>query len=88
VPNGDVSSQKKVSDLTLTEVADQMQMLEYIATNTPQGLTDADRRFRQELEEHEKLLARDRSRDPKLEDDVAIATVKAKLPWLIETKRL
>jgi hypothetical protein len=39
-----------------------------MATNTPQGLTEADRGFRQELEEREKLLLRDRSTDPKLED--------------------
>jgi hypothetical protein len=64
----DESSQKKASDLTLSEVKDQLQILEYMETNTPQGLTDADRKFRQELEEQEKLLVRDRSRDPKLED--------------------
>jgi hypothetical protein len=68
VPNDDESSQKKVSDLTLSEVNDQLQILEYIETNTPQGLTDGDRRFRHELEEQEKLLVRERSRDPKLED--------------------
>jgi hypothetical protein len=68
VANGDESSEKKVSDLTLTEVKDQLQGLEYIELNTPQGLTDADRRFREELEEREKLLLHDRSTDPKLED--------------------
>jgi hypothetical protein len=68
VANGDEIGQKKVSDLTLTEVKDQLQGLEYIELNTPQGLTDADRRFREELEEREKLLLRDRSTDPKLED--------------------
>jgi hypothetical protein len=68
VPNGDESSEKKVSDLTLSEVVDQLQILEYMETNTPQGLTEADRGFRQELEEREKLLLRDRSSDPKLED--------------------
>jgi hypothetical protein len=68
VPNGDDSSEKKVSDLTLSEVIDQLQILEYMETNTPQGLTDADRGFRQELEERERLLLRDRSTDPKLED--------------------
>ncbi len=68
MPNGDENSQKKVSDLTLPEVVDQLQILEYMATNTLQGLTDADRAFRQELEEREKLLLRDRSTDPKLED--------------------
>jgi len=68
VPDGDESSEKKVSDLTLSDVNDQLQILEYMETNTTQGLTDADRRFRHELEEQEKLLARDRSRDPKLED--------------------
>ena len=68
MPNGDESSEKKVSDLTLSEVVDQLQILEYMETNTPQGLTEADRGFRQELEEREKLLLRDRSSDPKLED--------------------
>lgn len=68
MPNGDESSEKKVSDLTLSEVKDQLQILEYMETNTPQGLTDGDRRFREELEEREKLLLRDRSTDPKLED--------------------
>ena len=66
--NGDEIGQKKVSDLTLTEVKDQLQGLEYIELNTPQGLTEADHAFRQELEEREKLLLRDRSTDPKLED--------------------
>jgi hypothetical protein len=68
VPNDDESIEKKVSDLTLSEVLDQLQILEYMATNTPQGLTEGDRRFREELEEREKLLLRDRSTDPKLED--------------------
>jgi hypothetical protein len=68
VPDDDESSQKKVSDLTLSEVVDQLQILEYIETNTPQGLTDGDRRFQQELEEQEKLLADEQSREPKLED--------------------
>ena len=68
MPNGDESSEKKVSDLTFSEVKDQLQGLEYIEFNTPQGLTDGDRRFRQELEEREKLLLHDRSTDPKLED--------------------
>lgn len=66
--SGDESSQRKVSDLTLSEVIDQLQILEYMATNTPQDLTEADRRFREELEEREKLLLHDRSTDPKLED--------------------
>ena len=68
MPNGDESSERKVSDLTLSEVKDQLQGLEYIELNMPQGLTDGDRRFRQELEEREKLLLHDRSTDPKLED--------------------
>jgi hypothetical protein len=68
VPDDDESSRQKASDLPLTEVLNQLQILEYMETNTPQGLTDADRAFRQELEEREKLLLRDRSTDPKLED--------------------
>jgi len=68
VASGDESSEKKVSDLTLSEVKDQLQGLEYIELNTPQGLTEGDRRFREELEEREKLLLRDRSTDLKLED--------------------
>jgi hypothetical protein len=68
VANGDEIGQKKVSDLTLTEVKDQLQGLEYIELNTPQGLTDGDRRFREELEERQKLLVSNRSTDPKLED--------------------
>ena len=68
MPDDDESSRQKASDLPLTEVLNQLQILEYMETNTPQGLTDADRAFRQELEEREKLLLRDRSTDPKLED--------------------
>jgi hypothetical protein len=68
VPDDDESSRQKASDLPLTEVLNQLQILEYMETNTPQGLTDGDRRFREELEERQKLLIRDRSTDPKLED--------------------
>jgi hypothetical protein len=64
----DESSRQQASDLPLTEVLNQLQILEYMETNTPQGLTDDDRRFREELEERQKLLLRDRSTDPKLED--------------------
>jgi hypothetical protein len=68
VPDDDESSRQKASDLPLTEVLNQLQILEYMETNTPQGLTDGDRRFREELEERQKLLIGDRSTDPKLED--------------------
>ena len=68
MPDDDESSRQKASDLPLTEVLNQLQILEYMETNTPQGLTDGDRRFREELEERQKLLIRDRSTDPKLED--------------------
>jgi len=47
---------KKISALTLCEVNDQLQILEYIATNTPQGLTPGDRILLQKLEKHEKRL--------------------------------
>jgi hypothetical protein len=68
VDQGDYILHKKVSELTLTQGMEQLQMLEYSELNGPRALTDADRKFRQELEEQEKLLLRDRSRDPKLED--------------------
>jgi len=68
VPDDDESSRQNASDLPLTEVLNQLQILEYMETNTPQGLTEGDRRFREELEERQKLLLRDRSTDPKLED--------------------
>ena len=54
--------------MTLSEVADQLQILEYIELNKPGEFTEGDRRLRQELEEREKQLVRDRSLDPKLED--------------------
>jgi len=68
VDQGDYILHKKVSELTLTQVMEQLQMLEYSELNSPQALSVADRKFRQELEEQEKLLIRDRSSDPKLED--------------------
>ena len=68
VPDDDESSRRKASELPLTEVLNQLQMLEYSELNGPRPLTDADRQYRQELEEREKLLLRDRSTDPKLED--------------------
>jgi len=47
---------KKISALTLSEVVDQLQILEYIATNTAQGLTDGDRILLRKLEKHEQRL--------------------------------
>jgi hypothetical protein len=43
-------------------------MLEYRELNGPRALTDADRQYRQELEEHQELLVRGRSGDPKIEE--------------------
>lgn len=45
-----------VSALTFSEVYDQLQILEYIATNTREGLTDGDREFRRALQERESFL--------------------------------
>ena len=47
---------KKISALTLSEVTDHLQILEYIATNTAQGLTDGDRILLRKLEKHEHRL--------------------------------
>jgi hypothetical protein len=58
----------KVSELPLAEVLTQLQMLEYRELNWPEGLDAAALRFREELEERQKLLVRVRSNDPKLED--------------------
>jgi hypothetical protein len=47
---------KKVSALSLDEVNEQLQLLEYIATNTGAGLTEGDREFRRALESQKKRL--------------------------------
>ncbi len=47
---------KKISALTLSEVNDQLQILEYIATNTPRGLTPGDRILLRKIQQQEKLL--------------------------------
>ena len=47
VDEGDYILHKKVSELTLTQVKEQLQMLEYSELNSPESLTDADLKFRQ-----------------------------------------
>jgi hypothetical protein len=58
----------KVSELPLIEVLTQLQMLEYRELNWPEGLDAAALKYRQELEERQKLLVQERSNDTKLED--------------------
>ena len=64
----DQDREKKVSELTLPEVKDQLQILEYIEINKPQDWTEGNRRLRHELEFREQQLLHDRRLDPKLED--------------------
>ena len=53
---------KKIPALTLAEVTDQLQMLEYIATNTAEGLSAGGRILLRKLQAQEKrLLERDRN---------------------------
>jgi hypothetical protein len=47
---------RKISALTLSEVNDQLQILEYIATNTPTGLAPGDRILLQKIQKQEKRL--------------------------------
>jgi hypothetical protein len=47
---------KKISALTLSEVDDQLQILEYIASNTPTGLTPGDRILLHKIQKQEKRL--------------------------------
>jgi hypothetical protein len=51
-----IAMTKKISALTLSEVNDQLQILEYIATNTPTGLTPGDRILLRKIQKQEKLL--------------------------------
>jgi len=46
----------KISALPLEEVLNQLQILEYIETNTTEGLTEGDRTFRAKLQKREKHL--------------------------------
>jgi hypothetical protein len=46
----------KISAMPLEEVLNQLQILEYIETNTTEGLTEGDRSFRAKLQEREKHL--------------------------------
>jgi hypothetical protein len=64
----DQDREKKVSELTLPEVKDQLQILEYIELNKPEHWTEGNRRLRHELEFREQQLIHDRRLDPKLED--------------------
>jgi hypothetical protein len=47
---------KKISALSLNEVIDQLQILEYIACNTPKGMSEGDRILRRKLEKQEQIL--------------------------------
>lgn len=47
---------KKTRRLTLSEIRDQLQILEYVATNTRDGLTNGDRELLRKLEEQERRL--------------------------------
>ncbi len=60
--------EKKISEMTLTEVIDQLQGLEYIELNKPSEYDEACREMQRELEKRQQQLVRDRSLDPKLED--------------------
>jgi hypothetical protein len=51
-----IAMTKKISAPTLSEVNDQLQILEYIATNTPTGLTHGDRILLRKIHKQEKLL--------------------------------
>ncbi len=54
---------KKISALTLSEVNDQLQIMEYIATNTKEGLTPSDRIILRNLDnQRQRLTRRYRSR--------------------------
>lgn len=46
----------KISALSLEEVNNQLQILEYIETNTPKRFSDRDRILRRSLEEQAKRL--------------------------------
>lgn len=54
---------KKISALTLSEVTDQLQMLNYVARNTPAGLATGDRILLQKLQRHQQRL-RDKAGAP------------------------
>jgi hypothetical protein len=47
-----------IANLSLIEIRNQLQILEYIATNTREGLTEGDREFLRQLEEQEQRLLR------------------------------
>ena len=47
---------KKIAALSLNEVIDQLQILEYIACNTPRGMSEGDRILQRKLEKQEQIL--------------------------------
>ena len=70
---------KDVSELTYSEVIDQLQILEYVELNKPSEYDEECRRSQKEFEERQQQLERDRSLDPKLEDvEKALAERQAK----------
>lgn len=70
---------KDVSELTYSEVIDQLQILEYVELNKPSEYDEECRRSQKELEERQQQLERDGSLDPKLEDlEKALAERQAK----------
>jgi hypothetical protein len=47
-----------IENISFREINDQLQILEYIAANTRQGLTDDDRQFHRQLEKQKHRLLR------------------------------
>lgn len=53
---------RPVAHMTLSDVMDELQILEYIATNTREGLAEGDRLFQKKLEAREQLLLAEQRR--------------------------
>jgi len=51
-----ITKTRPVDHMTLSDVNDELQILEYIATNTREGLTAGDRRFLKKLRKRKELL--------------------------------
>lgn len=47
-----------IENLSFREINNQLQILEYIATNTREGLTEGDRKFHRQLEKQKHRLLR------------------------------
>ncbi len=47
---------KKISALTIEETYDQLQILEYVANHTAEGLSDGDHIYLRKLQKHEERL--------------------------------